>query len=217
MPQNPPPSFNKSLIDCARRASTAIPLAVITVLFFLLPQTVRAQSPCPAPPGGSSGEHTFQALGEVLTISFSMLPCHTVAVDISWANGLNNGSNLKVTFLDSAGQVIYFENDISAFLPGSRQIPLNPSYPYPWRGSRSALFNPASVRIETVYPFAPPCTINYSIGFASRADYNIGGDSFANAPLVTSLPIKYKGSAHTMESTRPLEGQSIPVSFSKCA
>lgn len=45
MPQNPSPSFSKSLIDCVRRASTAIPLALIAVLFLLLPQEVVPSRP----------------------------------------------------------------------------------------------------------------------------------------------------------------------------
>lgn len=119
-----------------------------------------------------------------------------MTVDISWSNGLNNGSNLSVTFLDSSGQAIYSESDISAFLPGSRSFPFSPPWPYPWRGSRSALFNPASVKIETIYPFADPCDITYNISFASRPGYNVGGDSFANAPLVPPFPATYLGSMY---------------------
>lgn len=139
MTKNYSHSFRKSLIDCALRQSMAISLFLITLLFLILPQVARAQAPpCPDPPSSMSGPHTFHELGASLILPLNIAPCHTVTVDISWSNGLNNGSNLKVTFLDSSGQAIYSESDISAFLTGSRSFPLSPPYPYPWRGSRIA-------------------------------------------------------------------------------
>jgi len=137
-----------------------------------------------------------------------MSPCHTVAATISWANGLNNGSNLRVTFLDYSGQPIYSEASISAFLPGSSNFPSWSPYPNPWRGSRSALFNAVSIKIETIYPFGDPCDISYTVNFTQRPDYNIGGDTFANAPLVPPFPATYFGSMYDGR-TPPMGGVSI--------
>jgi hypothetical protein len=148
----------------------------VVLLFLLLPQAGRAQAPpCPDPPSPISDSHTFHALGESITIPLSTAPCQTVAVTISWTNGPNNGSNLSVTFLDSSGQPIYSEGNVSAFNTGSYMFPSFSPYPYPWRGSRSALLNPASVKIETIYPFADPCDITYDITVTSRPGYNVGG------------------------------------------
>src|SRR6266536_4727899 len=184
-------------------------LFVIALLCLSITQAAQAQSPpCPDPPAPISDSHTFHALGESITIPLSTAPCHTVAVTISWMNGANNGSNLKVTFLDSSGQAIYSEGTISAFYTGSRIFPFFSPYPYPWRGSRSALFNPASVKIETISPFGDPCNISYEITFTSRSGYNVGGDTFSNAPLVPALPTSYSGSMYDGR-TPPSGGISI--------
>lgn len=128
-------SPKRSLIIQLRIRSAATSLVLVTLLFLILPQTARAQAPpCPDAPGAISGTHRFLSLGEILTIPISMAPCHTVAVDISWFNSLNHGSNLKVTFLDSSGQVIYQESSISAFVPGSRNFPFSSPWPYPGAG-----------------------------------------------------------------------------------
>src|SRR6185437_11861821 len=180
----------------------------VALLFLLLPQAGRAQAPpCPDPPGAIHDSHTFHALGESITIplgSSGIAPCHTVAATISWANGLNNGSNLKVTFLDSSGQTIYTESTISAFLPGSKTFPFASPYPFPWRGSRSALFNPVSLKIETIWPFGDPCDVSWDITFTRRTGYNVGGDTFANAPLVPPSLTTYSGSMY--DGRTPPEG-----------
>jgi hypothetical protein len=204
-------SFTRSLVDCVLGRSSSISLFFIPLLLLIFPQAGRAQAPpCPDPPAHISDSHTFHALGESITIPFSTAtaPCHTVAVNISWANGGNNGSNLRATFLDSSGQSIYSEETISAFFTGSITIPSYSPYPYPWRGSRSALFNPVSLKIETVGAFGDPCNISYDITFASRPGYNVGGDAFANAPLVPALPSTYLGSMYDGRSA-PMGGVSI--------
>src|SRR4029453_7896304 len=185
----------RSLINCARRRSSKTSVFFFTLIILILPHATHAQAPpCPDPAAAISGSHTFHAQGETLTIPFSFSPCHTVAVNISWANGLNNGSNLRLTFLDSSGQPIYSDASISAFLPGSGTFPFSSIEPYPWRGSRSALFNPVSLKIETIFPFGDPCNISYTLTFAKRENYNTGGDTFGNAPFVLSLPATYLGS-----------------------
>ncbi len=201
--------FMRSLINCARRRSSKTSVFFLTLTILILPHAIHAQAPpCPDPAAAISGSHTFHSQGEILTIPFSFSPCHTVAVNISWANGLNNGSNLKVTFFDASGQPIYSESTISAFLPGSRTFPFSSPYPYPWRGSRSALFNPTSVKIETIFPFGDPCDISYTLTFAKRENYNTGGDNFGNAPLVLSLPANYLGSMYDGR-TPPPGGTSV--------
>src|SRR5438876_6062605 len=204
-------SFTRSLVGPVLGRSSSISLFFVTLLFLIFPQAGRAQAPpCPDPPVHISDSHTFHALGESITIPFSTAtaPCHTVAVNLSWANGGNNGSNLRVTFLDSSGQSIYSEGTISAFFTGSITIPSYSPYPYPWRGSRSALFNPVSLKIETIGAFGDPCNITYDITFASRPGYNVGGDAFTNAPLVPALPTTYLGSMYDGR-TPPLGGVSI--------
>ena len=208
--------MKKSLNSLTRSLIHLLVLFVVVLLCMFFSQEAHAQAPpCPDPPATISGPHTFHSLGEVITIPFSMAPCHTVSVNISWSNGLNNGSNLRVTFLDSSGQPIYSVSSISAFLPGSTTFPFSSPYPYPWRGSRSALFNPASLRIETIFPFGDPCDIAYEIAFTSRAGYNVGGDSFANAPLVPEFPVTYSGSMYDGR-TPPSGGVSVdPGQFFK--
>ncbi|MBA2704400.1 MAG: hypothetical protein H0U60_11165 [Blastocatellia bacterium] len=188
----------------------------VALLCLIAPQAAHGQAPpCPDPPAPISNSYTFQGLGESITIPFSTSPCHTVAVNVSWSNGLNYGSNLKVSFLDASGQPIYYEDTISAYLPGSRIFPFSSPYPYPWRGSRSSLLNPAALKIETIYPFAVSCFITYDITFTARPGYNVGGDSFTNAPLVPALPTTYLGSMYDGR-TPPFGGVSIdPGQFFK--
>ncbi len=216
MTKNHPHALLKNLIHRSPIKPIASSVFLVTVLFLTLPQAVRAQAPpCPDAPASIHDTHTFQGLGESIIIPLNTAPCHTVAANISWSNSLNQGSNLKVTFLDSSGQPIYYEDTISAFLPGSRIFPFSSPYPYPWRGSRSALLNPASLRIETIYPFAVSCFITYDVTFTSRPGYNVGGDSFTNAPLVPALPTAYLGSMYDGR-TPPFGGVSIdPGQFFK--
>ena len=205
MNKNRSHSLMEGLAACILSRSSLASLSLVALLFLILPQAARAQAtPCPDPPASMSGPHTFHSLGEALILPLNLAPCHTVTVDISWSNGLNNGSNLKISFLDSSGQTIYSESDISAYLSGSRSFPSSPPWPYPWRGSRSALFNPANVKIETISPFADPCGITYTVTFASRPGYNIGGDSFANAPVASPFPATYLGSMY--DGRNPFEG-----------
>ncbi len=207
-------SLTRSLIDCFLSESIAV--FVVALLCLIVPQTAHGQAPpCPDPPAPISNSYNFQGLGESITIPFSTSPCHTVAVNVSWSNGLNYGSNLKVSFLDASGQPIYYEDTISAYLPGSRIFPFSSPYPYPWRGSRSSLLNPAALKIETIYPFAVSCFITYDITFTARPGHNVGGDSFTNAPLVPALPTKYLGSMYDGR-TPPFGGVSIdPGQFFK--
>ncbi|MGH9931998.1 MAG: hypothetical protein ACREA9_22590, partial [Pyrinomonadaceae bacterium] len=71
------------------------------------------------------------------------------------------------------------------------------------------------MKIDTIYPFGDPCDISYTITFAKRPGYNVGGDSFTNVPIPSALPTTYFGSMYDGR-TPPNGGTSIdPGQFFK--
>lgn len=130
-------------------------------LFLVCAASVHAQT-CPDPPPQISGSHSFRQQGEAFEIPISFADCQTVALELRWANGRNNGSNFHVTFFDSDNQAIYTK-ELSGFLTSSFQFPFTTLEPQPWLGSRSLIAVPVKVTIEAVRPFAFPATISYRV------------------------------------------------------
>ena len=117
---------------------------------------------CPDPPPQTAGTHRFRQLGEHIEIPITLADCEPVALELSWTNGRNNGSNFNVTFLDNNNRPIY-ARQISAFMTGVLQFPLTTFDPQPWLGSGSMISIPTTVVIQAVQPFAAPAAISYTV------------------------------------------------------
>jgi hypothetical protein len=99
----------------------------------------------------------------------SVADCEPVTLELRWANGRNNGSNFKVTFLDGNNSSIYTRT-ISAFLTGELQLPLSSFDTRPAYGSSLALISvPTAVTIQAVPPFAAPASLSYTVTRVARA------------------------------------------------
>ncbi len=144
-------------------------LAVCLVLLCLAAASTTQAQRCPDPVPQTSGSHSFRQQGESFEIPISLADCQPVALELRWANGRNNGANLQVTFLDSAGQPIH-RRSISAFVTGSVQFPFSTMENQRWERAGSVMMSitsvstiPQSVRIEAVWPFALPASISYRV------------------------------------------------------
>ena len=117
---------------------------------------------CPDPAPQTSGSHSFRRKGEIIDIPIQAGDCQPVALELRWANGRNNGSNFRVTFLDTNNQPIYIK-EVSGFQAGNFEFPFITFEPRRWLGSRGMLSVPSSVTIEAVRPFALPATLSYTV------------------------------------------------------
>ncbi len=149
-------------------ASRRVCLALLVVSCIGLHSMSQAQQ-CSDPVPQTSGSHSFHRRGEIIEIPISLADCHPVSFALRWANGRNNGTNLQITFLDSAGQPIH-SKAISAFVNGSIQLPFATMENQRWVRSGSVMMSvtsvstiPTTVRIEAVAPFALPATISYRV------------------------------------------------------
>src|SRR6266850_6896478 len=114
----------------------------VSLLFVVSASGQEKEGPlCTDLPGQTSGSVRFRHVGEMVEIPIrgeaiqeSGVDCEPVSLDLHWANGRNNGSNLSVTFLDGTKRPI-FARQISAFLIGVLQLPLSSFEAQPVYGS----------------------------------------------------------------------------------
>ena len=130
---------------------------------------------CADLPGQTSGTHRFHYPGETIEIPIrgddvpaGVTDCEPVALELHWANGRNNGSTFKVTFLDGNKRPIYSKY-FSGFMDGVFQYPLS-SFDKPMYGSSLAMISvPSSVTIQAGRPFAAPVSLSYTVTRVTRA------------------------------------------------
>lgn len=156
-----------------------------------------------------------------MEVTIDLAPCETLEVRESHnMNGDGNrGTNVKVSFLNSSDITLYTQTIWGFYTNTNILIQGSYSEPYPWVGVRSALVLPAKIKVESVQGYGqgnPPTApqYNFTITRASRPGYNLGGDSFSNAPLVPSFPTTYRGSVRDGNPTHtpPLDpGQYFKV------
>ena len=144
-------------------------LAGLVVAACLAASSTSQAQQCPDPVPQTTGSHSFRKQGESFEIPIVLADCHPVALELRWANGRNNGTNLQVTFLDSADQPIH-RRSISAFVTGSVRFPFATMENQRWVRAGSVMMSvtsvssiPKSVRIEAVWPFALPATVSYRV------------------------------------------------------
>ena len=229
-----PSSFTKKLIDCLRVRSFLTSFLFVTLLCSILPQVVHAQAPpCPS---SSSTSFNFEptAEGDSITQTIDLAPCETIEVHESHDMGgdPNRGTQLGVSFLNSAQQEIV-DQSISGFLTATDNLfPWLYEEPFPFTGVRDPNVLPATIKVQAIWGVAygntpSPPQYHFTIIRSPRPGYNIGGYDFATAPLVPSFPATYMGSLRTLDPPAPkpsdhgqffkvhlLCGQSISVSGS---
>ena len=200
-------------------------LKTVTLVLSLLVlgvQAAQAQAP-PCPASGSTTNFTFapQFLGDNMTVTIDLAPCETIELHASHnMNGdPNRGTQVKVSFLNSSDITLYWRSFSGFYTASDNLVPSSHSEPFPWAGVRSALVLPAKIKVESVIGYGqgnPPSApqYNFTIIRAPRPGYNIGGDSFSNAPLAPSLPTTYRGSVrdgHTGHAPPHDPGQYFKV------
>lgn len=156
-----------------------------------------------------------------MTVTIDLAPCETFELHESHdMNGDGNrGTNVKVSFLNSSDITLYTQTIWGFYTNTNILIQGSYSEPFPWVGVRSALVLPAKIKVESVSAYGqgnPPSApqYNFTIIRAPRPGYNIGGDSFSNAPLAPSFPTTYRGSVRDGNPTHtpPLDpGQYFKV------
>ena len=133
-------------------------------------QEKAAEDPCADPAGQSLITHKFRRVGETIEIAIrgdgvpaSVADCEPVSLELRWANGGNNGSNLNVTFWDGNNRPLY-NRAVSAFLTGVREFELSAFDAIPQYGSSLSMISvPTRVTIEAGRPFAMPVNLSYMV------------------------------------------------------
>ena len=191
-----PTSFTRSLVGCVPGRSYLTSFFFITMLCSILPQVVRAQAP-PCPTSTSSITFSFEPTvqGDSHTETINLAPCETIEVHESHDMGgdPNRGTQLGVSFLNSAQQEIVGQGIYGFLSATDNRFPTLYEEPFPFTGVRDPNVLPATFKVEATYgvgygnPASQP-QYNFIINRIPRQGYNIGGYDFATALLVTSFP-----------------------------
>ena len=160
-----------------------LPLAAVVSACLAFPFVSAQAQTCSEAIKQSKGSHNFRRAGEKIEIPIAAVSrpgasddaslderatdCYPVALALHWANGRNNGGLLRVTFLDTSNQPVG-GRDISAFLLGNVEVPLNGS------GVGNAFGRwmtsvPAKIRIQSAEPFQAPAGVNYEVVWIENA------------------------------------------------
>ena len=193
------------------------PVTLGFILLFLSATAAYSQN-CP-PASSSSFMFEPEFLGDTTTVIINLAPCETLEVREShdMLGDGNRGTLVMVTYLNSSNQPIYTQNIYGFYAATDILVPSSYSEPFPWVGIRSDLVQPASIKVESwcCYGRGNPPIIpryNFTVIRSPRPNYNIGGDSFGNAPLVPSFPTTYRGSVRDATITPPADpGQFFKV------
>jgi hypothetical protein len=159
---------------------------------------------CPDPAPETSGSHRFRKLGETIEIPVRLADCQAVSLELQWANGRNNGSNFKVTFLDNTNRPVFSKN-LFGFMSGTFELPFSKFYSRRYFGSRSLITVPESVTIEAVSPFAYPANLSYTVTRVPRNPRPKQGMSGAASPAGEAETGKCKSEKETESQKKPSE------------
>lgn len=133
-------------------------------------QDKGADDRCADPASQTLTVHKFRRVGETIEIAVrgdgvpaSVAGCEPVSLELRWANGRNNGSNLKVTLWDGNNRPLYARG-VSAFLTGVREFELSAFDAIPQYGSSLSMISvPTKITIEAERPFAAPVNLSYMV------------------------------------------------------
>ncbi len=140
-------------------------VAVVAVCLACLDRGYAQECPDPAPQ--SKGSHSFRRVGESFDIPIRIADCQSLALEVRWSNGRNNGSIIKLTFFDSDSRPLY-KKQISVFQMGAFEFPLTPVEFLTSPGSVSVVPVPAMVTIQAMPPFGFPATLSYTVTRVNR-------------------------------------------------
>jgi hypothetical protein len=177
-------------------------------LLFLSAQAAYSQN-CPS---ASTTNFTFEpaSLGASMTVTIDLAPCETMELHEShdMLGDGNRGTEVDVTYLNSSDVPLYTQGIFGFYSATDNIVPSSYSEPFPWVGIRSALVQPAKIKLQSSLGYGqgyPPIVPQYrfTIVRSPRPGYNIGGDSFGNAPLAPSFPTTYRGSVR--------DGTAVPA------
>jgi len=170
-----------------------------SILLFLSAQVAYSQN-CPS---ASSTNFFFepQFYGDTMTVTVDLAPCETMELheNHDMSGDGDRGTLVSVTYLNSSDVPIYSQSIFGFYSATNNIVPDASSEPFPWGGTRSSLVRPAKIKLASWCCYGqgnPPMVprYNFTIVRAPRAGYNVGGDTFSNAPLITSFPTTYRGS-----------------------
>lgn len=122
--------------------------------------SIHAQE-CPDAPD-TKGSHSFRRVGETIEIPIALADCQPISLEVHWSNGRNNGSLFNLTFLDGNDRTLYTKQ-ISAFLFGRFEFPLEPSQILSAGGVVSLMAVPSFVTVQAAPPFGLPATLSYRV------------------------------------------------------
>ena len=108
------------------------------------------------------GSHSFRRVGETIEIPIALGDCQPISLEVHWSNGRNNGSLFNLTFLDGNDRTLYTKQ-ISAFLFGRFEFPLEPSQVLSAGGVVSLMAVPSYVTVQAAPPFGLPATLSYRV------------------------------------------------------
>jgi len=169
---------------------------------------------------GSSFTFEPQFLGDSMTLSISLSPCETVALTEThdMQGDSNRGTMVKMTYSNGSGQALHTEQ-FAGILTGGYSFPSSTPWPFPWRGTVSANWTAATLKIESAGSYGKGSSnqaprYNFTLSYATRAGYNTSGDSFGTAAIAT-LPSTYQGSFYDSTATPSDAGQYFKVRL-KC-
>ena len=177
-------------------------LRIVTLGFILVLLSASAAYSQTCPSAASSNfsfEPQFE--GDSMTVTVDLAPCETMELHENhdmFGDG-ERGTLVRVTYLNSSDVPIWSQNIYGFYAATDNFVPDSSSEPFPWGGTRSALVRPAKIKVESWLAYGqgnPPMVprYNFTIIRAPRTGYNIGGDTFSNAPLISSFPTTYRGS-----------------------
>lgn len=167
-------------------ASTTSGAATITVV----PMSVPAGGyPCPTDPASVSQQGEFTSPNQI-NFPLNLAPCEQITFTLSWQNGLNNGALFYITFYNYRGEELYQEA-YNGFMTDSIIFPNTNTIRFPWRATRSQIGLPSYAIFKAGTPFGSPAKYNIGYTRQPRQGYNEGGESFADAKLVTLGTTEY--------------------------
>ena len=164
----------------------------------LMPSVARAQAP-PCPGASQQSYSGTMPAGQSLTMNLNLQPCEQVRFVVS-TSSTNFGAAVGMDVYNSESPTprkLYGTNWPTYTAGNNYNLPLTPPWYDTIRGTRGVEGLPGTAVLWN-HPISDPMTYTVTVYKSPRADYNIGGVSFATAPLVP-LSTKLYGSLSDME------------------
>ncbi len=197
------------------RVLISLSMMIVVTIIIAVASSVSYGQSCQSHQGSS---FTFRPKfsGDSMTVSIGLSPCETVS--LSEAHDMhgdpNKGTNIRMTYTNGSGQTLRSEQFAGIF-SGGYTFPAGAPWPFPWRGTVSANWTVASLKIESYGAYGKGADgqepeYNFTLSFSQRNGYNTSGDSFGSAANA-ALPSTYQGSFYDSTATPTDAGQYFKV------